>query len=237
MSEITILTTAGSQHLKDIAKIQAEYIKKDTSLNTLLSSSIEGSDLYRALINEQERELTKTAGLLLGLLKSAVDTSPKHVSFLSDENLERKIKYADGEIKSCLQIQIFSKLRPGMRLGTFEKYEALSKGGTHNISIENFREFFPGDISYLIGNFAIGYSKGFHTLVGEIKKAKEVDWTSPMQKDVWKNLSYFIDPVCKEYRLDGVFPFSKKDHFFNTGIYEKLRSRSSGNFTTATFVL
>ena len=237
MVEIRTVVIKNSNFLKDLEKAQAEYRKRDGTLNNYLSHPIEGSDIYRALIGEQEKEVTRSLGTLLGLLKVSIDTAPRHLHAKSNEIMDSFFECSDANIKMLIQKNVSAKLRPGEKLGTIEQYKALSHDGTNCISIKNFESFYPGIISSFVKAFAIGYSEGFHTIIAESGDIKGFNWTKPLEKDVWKNISYFIDPTCNSYRLDGIFPFTKKKNFLNADIYKKLQQRSAERFSHLTIAI
>ena len=123
------------------------------------------------------------------------------------------------------------------------KYRRLSEvvcgyGYSMRFSEERFAKFYPGETRWLVAGFAEGYSTAFHSIATEA--GLYTDQTLPVGQDIWKNWAYFLEPDCREYRLDGKYlfmyhggincsdtaaPYGDNQKNVNAGVYKALQAR------------
>ena len=213
-------------------------------LRSLRECGHDDSKAVAAMTKEHEEKLAWQKGFVLGQLKALADTLPQREAAC--------ISMDDLPLDLGIKLQVDHLIREAReRLGAAEftqatghaKYRRLSEvvcgyGYSMRFSEERFAKFYPGETRWLVAGFAEGYSTAFHSIATEA--GLYTDQTLPVGQDIWKNWAYFLEPDCREYRLDGKYlfmyhggincsdtaaPYGDNQKNVNAGVYKALQAR------------
>ena len=246
MKDISVLGTFGV----DLSASLEKYYNAVETLAALAKVNNDGKAITY-MMEEYEGHINRRRGFILGQLKALVDTCPKQVA----DQLRMGGVPIDLAIKMRID-ELVREPREQQRAPEFTgetsywgKYRRLSElicGFGYNMTFieERFKQFFPSGIHWTVLGFAEGYSAAFHAIAAE--NGIHTEKTDPKAQDVWKNWQFFLQPDCREYRLDGRYlymyhggfnctsdrsiPYGDNQALVNEGVYARLQARSPASF-------
>lgn len=212
-----------------------------------------------AMLDDQKSQLRYQQGYRIGLLKALIDTMPPELAknqTINNVPLGMLIKLKiDEEVLEKLEKngKVSGPYAPKFNESPWYNYRRFCElicGYGYNMYFlqERFEECFPNGMHNFIHGFADAYSTAFHAIAAEAGISTER--TETIQQDIWKNWQFFFTHEVTEYRLDGSYmfmyhgginvldsdiPYGNNVRVLNTGVYEKLQSRSSSEFTPYAF--